>query len=62
MLRHLTYVGCFGVVVGIVGVLCLQYQIVIGPVVLALTIVPLLGFFAMINYLEVGGTELIMQT
>ena len=45
MLKQLTYVGCFGFVVAIVGVLCLQHQVAIGPVVLALTIVPLLGLF-----------------
>jgi hypothetical protein len=43
LMRQLIYVGSFGVVVAIVGVLCLQYQVVIGPVVLALTIAPLLG-------------------
>ena len=43
MLKQLIYVGCFGLIVAIIGVLSLQYQITIGPVVLALTLVPLLG-------------------
>ena len=45
MLRRLIYIGCLGLIVGIAGVLSLQYRIAIGPVVLALTVVPLLGMF-----------------
>lgn len=43
MLKQLTYVVCFGLIVAIVGVLSLQYQIVIGPLVLVSGLIPLLG-------------------
>lgn len=44
-MKQLMYVGCIGLVIAITGVLSLQYQLAIGPVVLALTVVPLPGIF-----------------
>jgi len=43
MLKQLIYVGCLALIVATVAVLGLQYRIIIGPVVLGLTLVPLLG-------------------
>lgn len=45
MFRKFIYVGSFGLVVAIAGILCLNYRVVIGPAVLTLTIVPILGLF-----------------
>ena len=45
MLRKFIYVGFLGLVVAIAGILSLNYQVVIGPAVLTLTIVPILGLY-----------------
>ncbi|MDI6792042.1 MAG: hypothetical protein QME81_04145 [bacterium] len=45
MIRKASYVGFFGVIVGVIGVMTLQFRFPIGPIVLGLTIVPLSGLF-----------------
>lgn len=43
MIKKASYVGCFGMIVAIFGVVTLQYRFPIGPVVLLLTVIPVLG-------------------
>ncbi len=43
MIKKASYVGLFGVVVAVLGVVMLQNRFPIGPVVLLLTLIPLLG-------------------
>lgn len=45
MLKQCLYIGFFGLIVAVIGVLSLQYEVIIGPVIFALTVVPLLGLF-----------------
>ncbi len=45
MIKKASYVGFFSVVVAIIGVVTLQHRFPIGPIVLGLTIIPLLGLF-----------------
>ena len=43
MIKKASYVGLVGAVIAILGVLTLQHRLPIGPVVLAMTLVPLVG-------------------
>lgn len=43
MIRNALYVTFFGLIVGLVGVVVLQYRLPLGPIVLALTVVPVAG-------------------
>lgn len=43
MIKKASYVALFGLVVAVVGVAALQRRVVIGPIVLALSAVPILG-------------------
>lgn len=43
MIKKASYVGLFGLVVAVIGVVTLQNRFPIGPVVLLLTFIPLLG-------------------
>lgn len=45
MIRNACYVGVFGFIVAVVGVATLQYRFAIGPIILALTLIPLAGLF-----------------
>jgi len=45
MLRQFTYIGWFVLLVAFAGVAILRYKVAIGPSILALMLVPLLGLF-----------------
>jgi hypothetical protein len=45
MVRQFLYVGSFGLIVAVVGVMVLHYRVIIGPGVLILAFVPLIGLF-----------------
>jgi len=46
MIKKASYVGFFGLVVAIIGVVTLRQRFPIGPVVLLLTVIPILGLLS----------------
>ena len=45
MIRKASYVSIFGLLVAVGGVVGLKYQLPLGPIVLMLTLIPLIGLF-----------------
>lgn len=43
MIKKVIYVGFFGAIVAVIGVITLQYRFPVGPIVLGITTIPLLG-------------------
>lgn len=45
MIRKASYVGFFGLMVAVLGVVTLQFRFPIGPIVMVMSLIPLLGLF-----------------
>jgi len=59
MIRKASYVGLFAVVVGVVGVIALERRLSVGPIVLGLTVVPLIGLAAARRALKSAVPDLV---
>lgn len=62
MFKKFIYVGLLAAIVGIFGVLALQYKLKIGPIILALTIIPILGLLIVKRSIKGAIPDLIFGT